>query len=420
MQKRLRGMCRNCAQSVQSKWAKELFGEPEAGEDAQVPSPDGEQEESQDAQVPSPPGQVLSPGGNKEACEDTQAPSPGASACYYYGFDHDVKKPWRSADATKCYVGAKLREFGVLVQPSPDDDGTDPAEAKFSDGTVASITQITKAEATEMMWLKTKTKGFVLEEIQGRQNADGVYSKLTIGKKKDHKPLLALYEKDENPKRAICHLVLDQIGDPTLLKTVDSGVEVLAHVAKLYAKGEVQRADINKAKKNAMVEFGFDTKVEKTAPDVKTAAPKKDEKTAKPKNDEKTAKPTKTLKQLPRKRPAAASASSSVQESPHKVAKMPKPNVNEHEVKPEVKPGVDKHVIEHHIHSSENEEEEEEEQEEDYDEESSNDSVEDLFEKPKGENAHEPAEKTPNVKSPQRSQDTFDLPPEGFSMHTYA
>jgi hypothetical protein len=167
-----------------------------------------------------------------------------------------------------------------------------------------------------------------------------------------------------------------------------------------------------------MVEFGFDTKVEKTAPDVKTAAPKKDEKTAKPKNDEKTAKPTKTLKQLPRKRPAAASASSSVQESPHKVAKMPKPNVNEHEVKPEVKPEVDKHVIEHHIHSSENEEEEEEEKEEDYDEESSNDSVEDLFEKPKGENAHEPAEKTPNVQTPQRSKDTFDLPPAGFSMHT--
>jgi len=191
---------------------------------------------------------------------------------YFYGFDHEVKKPWRSSDPKN----RAQKEFGVLVQPLSTDDETDPAQAKFQDGTIAEITQITKSEALDMLKIKQDTKGHVFFEIQGPKDDEGIHTKLTIGKKKDHKPLLALFEKpEEGSKKAIVHLTIDQIGDPAAQATIDLGVIILSDVACRYANGDIKPCDLLKAKNEALKTAGIITKKSERAVQAKPTEEKK-------------------------------------------------------------------------------------------------------------------------------------------------
>ena len=294
MAKRLRALCRKVAQGHNkgAKWVDKILENGEGAEEAAEEAT----EEAADAATEEPAKDVQATESDSEIANDSEGqdgqkpqdsddepiakkPVPNSFEWllkyppkYFYGFDHEVKKPWRSSDPKN----RAQKEFGVLVQPLSTDDETDPAQAKFQDGTIAEITQITKSEALDMLKIKQDTKGHVFFEIQGPKDDEGIHTNLTIGKKKDHKPLLALFEKpEEGSKKAIVHLTIDQIGDPAAQETIDLGVTILSKVASRYANGDIKPCDLLKAKNEALKTAGIITKKSERAVQAKPTAEKK-------------------------------------------------------------------------------------------------------------------------------------------------
>ena len=289
MAKRLRALCRKVAQGHNkgAKWVDKILKNGEGAEEAAEEAT----EEAAEAATEEPAKDVQATESDSEIANDSEGqdgqkpqdsddepiakkPVPNSEEPkYFYGFDHEVKKPWRSSDPKN----RAQKEFGVLVQPLSTDDETDPAQAKFQDGTIAEITQITKSEALDMLKIKQDTKGHVFFEIQGPKDDEGIHTNLTIGKKKDHKPLLALFEKpEEGSKKAIVHLTIDQIGDPAAQETIDLGVTILSKVASRYANGDIKPCDLLKAKNEALKTAGIIiTKKSERAVQAKPTAEKK-------------------------------------------------------------------------------------------------------------------------------------------------
>ena len=294
MAKRLRALCRKVAQGHNkgAKWVDKILENGEGAEEAAEEAT----EEAAEAATEEPAKDVQATESDSEIANDSEGqdgqkpqdsddepiakkPVPNSFEWllkyppkYFYGFDHEVKKPWRSSDPKN----RAQKEFGVLVQPLSTDDETDPAQAKFQDGTIAEITQITKSEALDMLKIKQDTKGHVFFEIQGPKDDEGIHTKLTIGKKKDHKPLLALFEKpEEGSKKAIVHLTIDQIGDPAAQETIDLGVTILSKVASRYANGDIKPCDLLKAKNEALKTAGIITKKSERAVQAKPTEEKK-------------------------------------------------------------------------------------------------------------------------------------------------
>jgi len=119
------------------------------------------------------------------------AASQDSPMAFVYGFNHELKKPWRSAD-----IGSSKpnKEYGTLQDPGPNDDNTDPAEALFCDGDIGCISQLTKGEVCVMKEVEAATavnkKKNVIFETTGPKN-----SELQIKALADRTPILILCEK---------------------------------------------------------------------------------------------------------------------------------------------------------------------------------------------------------------------------------